>query len=132
MAKKVTQLTLDPNLTKDRLLFSGDKDTGKLYRVTYDMLKEFVLAPLKLQFNSNSTYLVPAGYTIDKIIITPQSTSDIKIGSSAGSDDVMLETNITGGSDYPLRTDVVAKTNKTIYFSGIISTTDITIYLQKY
>ena len=132
MAKKVPQLPVDPNLTKERLLLSSDPATGKLYRVTYDMVKDFVLAPLKIQLNSNGTYVIPAGYTIDKIIVSPQSTSDIKIGDTSGGDNVMLETNITGGSDYTLRTDVIAKSlSKTIYISGIVSTTDIIIYLQK-
>ncbi|MGN6438381.1 MAG: hypothetical protein ACTHMM_17695 [Agriterribacter sp.] len=131
MAKKIPQLPADINFTKERILFSGDPLTGKLYRVTYDEVRTLVLKPDKMTVTGNSTYLIAAGNTVEKILISPLLTSNIKIGTTAGGDDIWPETTIGAGTDYPVRVDIHARTNKTLFFTGISSTTTIAIYLGK-
>lgn len=131
MAKRINVLPTDPNFTLNRLLFSGDPTTGKLYKVDYATVLDALTAPLTITITSNAVYNIPAGYILDMMTILPVGASSLKIGFTSDGDEIMPQVNISAGQVYPVTYKIPAPTSVPIYFSNITSTTKISFYLKK-
>lgn len=84
---------------------------------------------LLVTLTTDGTYVLPAGNIIDLIIITPTVDSPVlKVGTTVGGEEIMPSNSILATVDYPLSEIIIARTDKTIYFSGITASTAILIY----
>lgn len=87
--------------------------------------------PIGLQLSGDGTYDFPAGLMLDKIIISPVSSSLIQIGRTLGTGDIFNPIEaIPGGTDYVLTVDLVARAVTTIYFGNVTSQHTILIYTR--
>jgi hypothetical protein len=87
-----------------------------------------VLFPWKVILNADGIYTLPAGLMMEKMIITPSANMDINVGLTPGGDEIMVIESIGANVDYVVNYDLVARTDRTIYFTGITAATTILIY----
>jgi hypothetical protein len=87
-----------------------------------------LLFPWKVQLNGDGTYVLPAGLMMEKMIITPSADMDINVGLIPGGDEIMMIESIVANADYVVNYDLVARADRTIYFTGITAATTILIY----
>lgn len=81
-------------------------------------------------FNADGFYDIPGGYLLEKIIAVPQANISLKIGNTAGGDDIAIEETITTeGIVYVL--NIFSTIQKRIYLSGITASTQIVFFLRK-
>lgn len=79
--------------------------------------------------SANGTYTVKLGVMIDKIMVNPTAGNiSLKIGTTSGGDDILEETAITQDDVFSLDTIIYGDVQKTLYVSGITSSTKIIFY----
>lgn len=113
---------------------AADLETDTIYYLNQTATAWLPMSPFgkeKLMFVSDGSYVLPVGYMIDKILITPSSEDSIKVGLTNGGEEIMFSETIAGGNTKIVSYDIVAKTaTKTIYFTGITDTCEVIIYLR--
>lgn len=92
------------------------------------IVKADVSKPWKVVLTSNGSYVLPAGMKISEIILTPGEDMTLRIGTTADGEEIMPDELIAGGTDKSVLISIIARTDKTIYFSGIISSVTILLY----
>jgi hypothetical protein len=76
-------------------------------------------------YANDSFYVLGENYMLEKILIIPEGTINIKIGSSPNADDILFETEITSAG-LPCLVIVFARgASKTLYLTGISASTKI-------
>lgn len=87
--------------------------------------------PLRFSLDADGSIIIPAGKVATMIIITPVAqTNGLKVGTSGGGNEILMDQDIAANEDYPISTVVVARANKTLYFTGIADTTAILVYTK--
>lgn len=76
---------------------------------------------------SDGIYIMAPGLIITGIVIDSPVDITLRIGTTLGGNDILDDLAITGGTPEPITLTAYAKTEKTIYFSGIAASTDIII-----
>lgn len=89
-------------------------------------------APTTISLSADGTYTLPEGYLIWKISINPTVADTVRIGTTLGGDEVMLD-KVMIPNEYSTNgatVDVYAESaDKTIYFTGFTAAATINIYL---
>ena len=87
--------------------------------------------PLRYELTDDTDpVVVPPGQVVTMIIVTPSDESTIKAGTAAGLSDILPEDLIEAGVDHALSMVIVARTAKSIYFTGITSATKVLVYTK--
>ncbi|OQP45903.1 hypothetical protein A4H97_32190 [Niastella yeongjuensis] len=87
-----------------------------------------VFLPELINASADLVYTLKANSRLQSVIIIPSADVTIKIGTSAGGEDVMLETLIQANETFILDCAVYAMTDKPIYISGVSAPTQLLIY----
>jgi hypothetical protein len=78
----------------------------------------------EITYTANGTYAVAGKTCLEKMLVIPASTINIKLGTTAGGDEIYPETEVpdTGKA---LVVEFWPATNTTVYISGITASTTI-------
>ena len=105
-------------------------DAGWLWKRTLDVSAAVSKIPLSL--DENGTYELEDGSMIDKILLKPTTADTIKVGTTAGGDEIMMEEELEPNKWKSITMDIFADgAALTIYFTGITEQTTIIIYKRK-
>lgn len=117
-------------------LFGGAAQTGELMRIMPDIYGGIVVessnTPQTIYLDTDGTYELANGYMIYKITIKPTAADTVRIGTTLGGDEIMLDKlmtiNVYGSNG--VTADVFADgAAQTIYFTGFTAQAQINIYL---
>lgn len=97
---------------------------------TWNMIVGDTNAPHRVNLTTNGQYIIPAGFLLRRIIITPVGATDINIGTTNGGGEI-LEVSLGAGEEFALPTNVIARTATTLHINGIVGSTDFLMYLDK-
>jgi hypothetical protein len=139
---QAAQFTFD-NVTGTIARFQGDGVTPNMWQpgdvlvVNYAKIEGITIiggaTPQTMFMSGDGTFILPDGYMIDKILIKPTIADTVRIGTTLGGDEIMMDkvmvpnvysTNGVNG------VDVYADgASVTIYFTGFTASAQIKIYL---
>lgn len=86
----------------------------------------------RFAINSDDVYQLDSGYAIDKIKIKPSIAQILRIGTTNGGEELMIETTIPGGEWYTITLDVDADgTDVLIYINGATNVTNVIMYKRE-
>lgn len=119
---------VDQNLTKqsqsDRISASEHREVE---HAILNKMEEIETAG-KYVWQTASTYTLTAGKKLLGFAFHPTSDATIRIGTSAGADDIMADTDITSADGMIVDIVRYSKTlNKTFYFTGMPSSSQVGI-----
>lgn len=72
----------------------------------------------RVAYNESGSYTVAAGHLLEKLILLPGSTAEVRIGSSLGTDDLMVDQEVTTSGQVVVL-DLLCIESRTIYISGL-------------
>lgn len=99
---------------------------GKLDKSVFDAM----ISRATIVLEADGSFVIPAGYLLEKVLLIPAVASVISIGTTEGGEEVFLAGDVsTDGAVIAL--NVFTKVAKTIYFTGITSSTTIALYYSK-
>lgn len=128
----IHQLDNDAEFSRDRLIATGKATNGKLYKITIGDLIDFIEGKDTAIVEEDYDYVLSDGYMIEKILVKATDTPTLKIGTSDGGEEVMLEDDLEAGVWKEINNTVIADGgDQTIYFTGITDVTSIIIYKKK-
>lgn len=85
--------------------------------------------PVSITLTEDGTYVLAENFLIDKIVVIPSSSFDLKVGLSLGASDLMPEIQMISGQANVINLDVPAWGGSvTIYFGNIPASTIFLIY----
>jgi len=87
-----------------------------------------VFLPELINGTADLVYTLKANSRLQSVIIIPSADVTIKIGTTAGGQDVMLETLIQANDTFVLDCAVYATVDKPVYISGVTAPTQFLIY----
>jgi hypothetical protein len=82
-----------------------------------------------IAFSGDASYGIPAGSVLESVVILPGSNTNVKIGSTAGLEDIMPETAVSTDG-YMVVLNLFSKTGRTIYFTGIPAGSTIVFFTK--
>jgi hypothetical protein len=82
-----------------------------------------------IAYEVDGTYAIPAGSVLESVVILPGTNTSVKIGSTAGGEDVMPETAVTT-EGYMVVLNLFSRTGRTLYFTGLNAGSTI-VFFQK-
>lgn len=86
----------------------------------------------RFAINSDHVYQLDSGFSVDKIKIKPTNAQTLKIGTTNGGEELMIETTIAAGKWYTISCDVDADgADVPIYINGATDDTNIIIYKRE-
>ena len=102
-------------------------DAGWLWERTLDV--SAAVTRITLSLEENGTYELADGNMIDKILLKPSAADSIKVGTTAGGDEIMYEEELEANKWKSINMDIFADgAALTVYFTGITEQTTIIIY----
>ncbi|THU36926.1 hypothetical protein FAM09_18355 [Niastella caeni] len=87
-----------------------------------------LVLPEVINATADHVYTLKAGNRLQSVIITPSADSTIRIGTSNGGEEVMIESFIQASEAFILDSAVYAVADMPVYINGITSPTQILIY----
>lgn len=91
-----------------------------------------VIPPVIRDFDVDYQYTIPAGFSIWQMYLNSYNAdATIRIGTAAGLDDIIADANFQTGRITPITTLIPAQEAKDIFISGVVSATNLRIYLHK-
>lgn len=84
--------------------------------------------PTIINATADHVYTLKANSRLESVIIIPSAEVTIRIGTSYGAEDVMIQSLIMANETFILDCAVYAVADKSIYINGITSPTQLLIY----
>lgn len=90
-----------------------------------NLVKKEIASSGVIQFTlvQDGLTILPAGTIISAIIVDCAVDTVLNIGTTAGGNDLAANLPITGGNPEPVSMLIYAKAARTVYFSGIVAST---------
>ena len=91
----------------------------------------FLISPLRFSLNADGTAVVPAGRLLETILVRPDGGNvTLKIGTTAGGDEIMMEDTINDGDDVVINFMLVARAATSIHFTGVTTDLEILFFIK--
>lgn len=86
----------------------------------------------EIPWNADGAISLQAGYLLEKILLIPATSSPVKIGNSAGADDLLPETIVSQSTGEVVHLDAYAPVaDRLIYISGLPPGSSIIVIKRK-
>jgi len=91
----------------------------------------FLISPLRFSINADGNVSLPAGRLLEAILVRPTGAGvTLKIGTSAGGDEIMMEAAIADGDDVVVNFSLAARSATPIHFTGVTTDLEILLFIK--
>lgn len=81
----------------------------------------------KKTYNADGSYNLPAGFLLEKIIVLMGTSSEVRIGTAPGLDDILPDQPMSSDGEVVVL-NIYTKAGRTLYFTGLNAGTSIIFF----
>lgn len=83
-----------------------------------------------LELTANYAYVLQNGLWLDSILVKPTVNTTLRIGTSAGGQQLQPDIFLPAGIAEPITLNLYADGDRTLYIYGIIASTNLKVYIK--